>query len=85
MQAALQGELPGHYRRLAHRRQATDPFDQIGCVLGGDLRQQISLQPRRQCQAIVHGDLLAQGLQGDQGVGEAIVAIRPPADAAQAF
>ncbi|MNX86189.1 hypothetical protein D3C86_1180610 [compost metagenome] len=85
LQAALQGELPGHHRGLTHRRQTTDPFDQVRCMLGGDLRQQVGFQPRCQRQAIVHGDLLAQGLQGAQGVGEAIIAIRPPADIAQAF
>ncbi|MNZ91855.1 hypothetical protein D3C78_1108540 [compost metagenome] len=85
LQTALQGKLPGHYRRLTHRREPTDPFDQVWRMLGGDLRQQVGFQPRRQRQAIVHGDLLAQGLQGAQGVGEAIIAVRPPADIAQAF
>jgi hypothetical protein len=65
--------------------QATDALDQVRRVLGGDLRQQVGFQPWRQRQAIVHGDLFAQGLQGAQGVGEAVVAVRPPADAAQAF
>ncbi|MNQ80639.1 hypothetical protein D3C85_956280 [compost metagenome] len=85
LQTTLQGELPGHDRGLPDRCEATDALDQVRSVLGGDLGQQVRFQPRRQCQAIVHGDLFAQRLQGSQGVGETVVAIRPPTDAAQAF
>ncbi|MNI40705.1 hypothetical protein D3C73_949390 [compost metagenome] len=85
LQAALQGELPGHHRRLADTGQPPDALDQVRRVLGGNLRQQVGFQPWRQGQAIVHGDLFAQRLQGTQGVSESIITVGPPAHAAEAF
>ncbi|MNP47908.1 hypothetical protein D3C76_1419920 [compost metagenome] len=54
-------------------------------MLGGNLRQQIRFQPRCERQAVVHHDLFAQCLQGAQGAGEAIITVRPPTNAAEAF
>jgi len=85
LQATLQSELSRDHRSLADGGEAAHALDQIRCVLCGDLRQQIGFQPWRQRQAVVHDDLLAQGLQGAEGVGETIVIVRPPTDAAQAF
>ncbi len=85
LQAALQGELPGDHRSLADCGETPDPLDQVRCVLRGNLRQQVGFQPRREGQAIVHDDLLAQGLQRAQGIGEAVITVRPPADTAEAF
>ncbi|VVN18852.1 hypothetical protein PS681_04227 [Pseudomonas fluorescens] len=85
LQTALQGELAGDDRCLADCSEASDPFDEIRRVLRGNLCQQIGFQPRCEGQAIVHDDLFAQRLQGAEGVGEAVVTVRPPTDAAQAF
>ncbi len=85
LQAALQCELARHYRGLSDAGQASDPLDQLGGLLGRDLGQQIGFEPGGEGQAIVHHDLLTQGLQCTEGGGEAIIAVRPPTYGAQAF